>query len=906
MLEGKGLKLGTRLFWRNLTRTDAITSHLDVITLGLRCAEVDSGLRRGSPGSLALRRSVRHMSVIMPTTNLPRALAFGPLLVHHAAVGFSARSGATRTRERSPPRSIDDPINSSPYTTLNASGRNGSNSLFDQGFKLPWDDGSNDKNAALSNQWTLWPAPTGETPDQSQTQKRKPRTPRYPSALQSDTAVSEERSVDDYVRSAEDAINSSDGTDRGSISVGQTNQPKRQRELQPRQSKLGIVLIDHGSKRQKSNDFLQSVANSYQSTFEGRDATSEVVVRGAHMEIAAPSILTRLRELVEEDQVTKIICVPYFLSPGKHATIDVPNLIDEAKETLENEGLLDYHQGRVEILSSKSLGSNVGSMLQVVDSLVTKTLGDDGILDSVSAKSVSSTESEAAAELKRYINRATLLETMLKTKSKQAKTMKNRATLLEDALGKMKNKLEQIKDQSRIESEEKDIQFARKIDELTDELESVREAKAALEDQAKVLTNERDEAKKDIDGVVADLTEKVSSLQREVDQLRDEKDSLQLSLKEEEDQADELIKIDVQAKQDEIDKLKAQLTDLLDAYHELEQVQGETEDTASSLREKLAKVSDDYKYKLDLEREKVNLAEKDIKEVQSQLKEEIECLSDTLNESRSEHDAALEAERSRADEWEAKFLALSDEVADLNSTYNNSTDADIVANKSPSSDASDVELCKLKEQLESERCQHKAELEQQQQLQKYLQAQMQTYYEAIQNQTELVATHDQEIQEINTKHEESMMIATNSVNASRRREEELLTSVEELESELSEVSLERDRKSQSIAELQSRIDGLEDALKDARSATTETFEGKNEDLQSQVDALQHDLSKITREKEKLWLEKTKVEIDLKEIKLDHKARDIEQKEQNADQRKRRWATYILRPWLLFRRRDTES
>ena len=818
----------------------------------------------------------------MLRTNLPRALVFAPLFIH-AAVGFSRNEGVTCTRER-----WFGTIDSPRTTTLNASGRDGDKSLFELGFKLPWDDGSDDKDAAPSNQWTLWP--TGEPPDQSQTQKRRPRTPRYPSALQSDTGVSEERSVDDYVRSAEDAMSASEGADGGNTSVvSRTNQPKRQRELLPRQSKLGIVLIDHGSKRQKSNDFLQSVAKSYQSTFECRDATSGVVVRGAHMEFAEPSILSRLRELVVEDQATKIICVPYFLSPGKHA---VSILIDEARETLENEGLLHYRQGKVEILSSKSLGSNVGSMLQVVNSLVTNTLGDDEKPDSLSSESVNSTDSEAAAELKRYMNRATLLETMLKTKTRQADTMKNRAALLEDALGKMKDRLDQVKDQSLIESEEKDVQFARKNDELTDELQAAREAKAALEDQAKVLTKEHDKAKKAVDEVVADLTEKFSSLQREVDQLQDEKDRLQLSLIEEADQDDERTNTEIQTKQDEIDKLQTQLADLLDAYNELEQLQGETEDTAS----RLTKLSDDYKSNLDFEREKVRLAEKDMKETKSQLKKETKYLSDMLNESRVEYYSELKAERLRADEWEAKFSALSDEVAELNNTYQNSTGAVTVTSKSLSNDA--VELCKLKEQLELERCQHKAELEQQQQLQTYLRAQMKTYYETIKNQTELVDTHGQEIQEINAKHKESMLIATNSVNASRRREEELLTSLEELESALSEVSHESDSKSQSIAELQSRVDALENAMEEARIAKIETFKGENEDLQSQVNLLQRDLSQITREKEKIWLEKTKVEIDLKEMKLNQTARSIEQK---ADQRKRRWTRYILRPWLLVRR-----
>ena len=109
--------------------------------------------------------------------------------------------------------------------------------------------------------------------------------------------------------------------------------------------KLGILLIDHGSKRKASNEHLMSIAQSYQSTWDemlsattangkskgngGRVADGTAIsksihnpatalapavsVRGAHMEIAPPSILSSLRQLVTQDEATVIICVHYFL-----------------------------------------------------------------------------------------------------------------------------------------------------------------------------------------------------------------------------------------------------------------------------------------------------------------------------------------------------------------------------------------------------------------------------------------------------------------------------------------------------------------------------------------------------------------------------------------------------------------
>jgi len=90
-----------------------------------------------------------------------------------------------------------------------------------------------------------------------------------------------------------------DGVDAGPI--GQQQQQQKQQS-----KKLGIILIDHGSKREASNQHLHFIAQTYQASIVQRDsmangeggstATSgrQTVVRAAHMEIAQPSILESL------------------------------------------------------------------------------------------------------------------------------------------------------------------------------------------------------------------------------------------------------------------------------------------------------------------------------------------------------------------------------------------------------------------------------------------------------------------------------------------------------------------------------------------------------------------------------------------------------------------------------------
>lgn len=82
-----------------------------------------------------------------------------------------------------------------------------------------------------------------------------------------------------------------------------------------------ILLVDHGSVRQAANQMLDEVGHLVQQ-LAGRD----VIVKIAHMELAEPTIDQGFEACVQAG-ATEVIAFPYMLSPGKHSTRDIPNLV---------------------------------------------------------------------------------------------------------------------------------------------------------------------------------------------------------------------------------------------------------------------------------------------------------------------------------------------------------------------------------------------------------------------------------------------------------------------------------------------------------------------------------------------------------------------------------------------------
>jgi sirohydrochlorin ferrochelatase len=92
-------------------------------------------------------------------------------------------------------------------------------------------------------------------------------------------------------------------------------------------TKTGIIIVDHGSRRDESNRMLEEVAGLFAKRFEERYG----IVEAAHMEIAEPSIAAAYEKCVRRGATRVVVC-PFFLGPGKHWTSDIPRLTNEAAQ----------------------------------------------------------------------------------------------------------------------------------------------------------------------------------------------------------------------------------------------------------------------------------------------------------------------------------------------------------------------------------------------------------------------------------------------------------------------------------------------------------------------------------------------------------------------------------------------
>ncbi len=88
---------------------------------------------------------------------------------------------------------------------------------------------------------------------------------------------------------------------------------------------LGVVIVDHGSRRDASNALLLRVAELF------RQQSGMPIVEPAHMELAEPSIATAFDRCVARG-ATRVVVMPYFLGPGRHWDQDIPHLSARAAE----------------------------------------------------------------------------------------------------------------------------------------------------------------------------------------------------------------------------------------------------------------------------------------------------------------------------------------------------------------------------------------------------------------------------------------------------------------------------------------------------------------------------------------------------------------------------------------------
>jgi sirohydrochlorin ferrochelatase len=87
--------------------------------------------------------------------------------------------------------------------------------------------------------------------------------------------------------------------------------------------KRALLIVDHGSRREESNDLLKKIAEMM------RDRFGLSIVHYAHMELGRPTIQQGFDACVA-DGAEEVIVHPYFLGPGGHVTTDIPALVKQA------------------------------------------------------------------------------------------------------------------------------------------------------------------------------------------------------------------------------------------------------------------------------------------------------------------------------------------------------------------------------------------------------------------------------------------------------------------------------------------------------------------------------------------------------------------------------------------------
>jgi sirohydrochlorin cobaltochelatase len=84
-----------------------------------------------------------------------------------------------------------------------------------------------------------------------------------------------------------------------------------------------IILVDHGSRHAAANQTLFDVAELVRT-----EVGEGWLVAAAHMEIEPPTIGEAIATCIAEG-AREIVVQPYFLALGRHASEDIPRLVQE-------------------------------------------------------------------------------------------------------------------------------------------------------------------------------------------------------------------------------------------------------------------------------------------------------------------------------------------------------------------------------------------------------------------------------------------------------------------------------------------------------------------------------------------------------------------------------------------------
>jgi sirohydrochlorin ferrochelatase len=121
----------------------------------------------------------------------------------------------------------------------------------------------------------------------------------------------------------------------------------------------GLIVFAHGSPVLEANAAVQTVAEKI------RQRSDYDFVEAAFLEPAVPNLSDSVRKLIGSG-VTRIVVVPYFLTPGLHITQDLPRIVDDLRRIyrgvpIEVADSLDGHPALIDAILDRAREVDGGS-----------------------------------------------------------------------------------------------------------------------------------------------------------------------------------------------------------------------------------------------------------------------------------------------------------------------------------------------------------------------------------------------------------------------------------------------------------------------------------------------------------------------------------------------------------------
>ncbi|KAL7467765.1 hypothetical protein ACHAXS_008007, partial [Conticribra weissflogii] len=520
-------------------------------------------------------------------------------------------------------------------------------------------------------------------------------------------------------------------------------------------------------------------------------------------------------------------------------------------------------------------------------------------------------------ELVKYTNRYKLLEKALEGKVRELKTMSNRAKLLEDAVARVQNKVKKEHDDGNDQFGIFKQQSEQKIANLTHVIQSLVDEKGILESETKALVTQQIRLEREYNTTIGGLRNRVNSLETAIEDLlrgQDERDLRYAEIKNSKAQLEETI----QKQNETIGELQDQLATLLDAYSELEQLNNESEELVQNYKLQIKEAQEVYETAMKLEQDTKQQYESRLSESKQRLEKQRDTFREELEASKKEYERLLEQEREKMTGLTLELESLRElQARTIEPSISNTTHVSANGTSTSGQDWSDVELelerakseaasyktkvGDMEAQLQKLREESEAQKKEQHEHLKALQGQLLSFNQTIQKQHYQIEKYQEQVNFLKKEHQESMLIAKSSVDASQKREGELLRNIEELERELSLAQREKNEFTIKLDEskelFQKKIDDEKlDAVKLVQKNTE--YELLIAQLNDKIKVLinENDRSSVQDKEE----EGRKGVDSLEAISLVSRDEELQSKT-GKEPRKRTWRRVLFRPWTLLRR-----